>query len=235
MMRLFFFFISLIQYHFLESSYSLPHLPFYSQNGEDRYVYEKFFKDKKEGFFVEIGAHDGVSYSNTAYFEKILNWKGICFEPHPEKFKELIKNRSCILLNKAVTNSGGILDFMQINGAPEMLSGLIDNYDPQHLKRIDLELARDGGSAQIIQVDGIRLQDALCFHNIDFIDLLSIDTEGNEYQILTSIDLKKIFIDVVIVENNYNDPKINLYMRKNFYKLVKTIDGNQIYKNKRSL
>lgn len=114
-----------------------------------------------------------------------------------------------------------------------MLSGLINHYDPQHLNRIDFELSRDGGSTKIIQVECIKLEEILKNYGINHIDILSIDTEGNEYEILSSINLRKIYVDIVVVENNYNDKKINILMKKNFYKLVKTIDGNQVYKNLR--
>ena len=48
----------------------------------------------KNGFYIECGANDGVNQSNTWYFEKCLNWKGILIEPNKKIFKELIKNRS---------------------------------------------------------------------------------------------------------------------------------------------
>ena len=48
----------------------------------------------KNGFYIECGANDGVNQSNTWYYEKCLNWKGILIEPDKKIFKELKKNRS---------------------------------------------------------------------------------------------------------------------------------------------
>ena len=48
----------------------------------------------KDGFYIECGANDGINQSNTWYFEKSLNWRGILIEPNKQIFKELKKNRS---------------------------------------------------------------------------------------------------------------------------------------------
>lgn len=53
-----------------------------------------FFIDKKEGTFIEFGACDGITLSNTLYLEKKLNWTGILAEPAKKWAKDLKKNRS---------------------------------------------------------------------------------------------------------------------------------------------
>jgi len=53
------------------------------------------YLDFKDGFYIECGANDGVNQSNTWYFEKTLNWRGILIEPNKKIFKDLKKNRSC--------------------------------------------------------------------------------------------------------------------------------------------
>jgi hypothetical protein len=42
---------------------------YYSQCGEDEYIYNNYFKNKKNGKYIELGALDGVLYSNTKFFE----------------------------------------------------------------------------------------------------------------------------------------------------------------------
>ena len=61
---------------------------YYSEYYQDRYVNRCFFKGKTSGFFVDIGAYDGVRISNSLYFEQ-LGWDGICFEPDPRQFADL--------------------------------------------------------------------------------------------------------------------------------------------------
>ena len=62
---------------------------YYSQCQEDVFLNSNIFKNKKKGTYIELGALDGVLYSNTKFFEDVLGWKGILIEPHPEKFKYL--------------------------------------------------------------------------------------------------------------------------------------------------
>ena len=68
-------------------------MSYYSQFSQDKYIYETFFKNKKEpGFFLEIGADDGIRFSNCKFFEETLNWKGIAIEPRNDAFNTLIEN-----------------------------------------------------------------------------------------------------------------------------------------------
>jgi len=55
---------------------------FYSQNGED-FLLWSLFKGRKSGFYIDIGAFDGIHLSNSYYFEK-NGWDGVCVEAHPE-------------------------------------------------------------------------------------------------------------------------------------------------------
>jgi len=52
-------------------------------------------------YFIDIGANDGKTLSNTFLLEKQYNWKGICSEPLPSAFKKLIKCRSVVCDNNA--------------------------------------------------------------------------------------------------------------------------------------
>ena len=78
---------------------------YYSQSGEDNFLNANYFKNKTNGTFIELGALDGVLYSNTKFFEDTLGWSGILIEPHPYKFQELTKNRpKNFLFNNLVSN-----------------------------------------------------------------------------------------------------------------------------------
>ena len=68
---------------------------YYSQIGQDKFVNE-FFKGKLNGVFVDIGAHDGESGSNSLFLEKHRNWSGICIEPGPAEYKKLEESRTSI-------------------------------------------------------------------------------------------------------------------------------------------
>lgn len=81
----------------------------YSQYGQDITVFE-LLGSPKNGFFLDIGANDGKTYSNSLLFEE-KGWEGICIEPHPTIFVELEKTRKCHLINSCVSGTDGIVQF----------------------------------------------------------------------------------------------------------------------------
>lgn len=202
---------------------------YYSQYQQDKLLNEHIFKNKRNGIFVDIGAHDGISINNTYFYEKELGWTGICIEPIPAVFERLRANRNCICINGGIASFRGKGKFLNIMGAPEMLSGLVDKYASQHALRVDYELARDGGKKQIIEIECFKLNDLLEEYNLHHVDYLSIDTEGGELEILKSIDYKKYDISVIDVENNYNDPEFGIFMASQGYALVGKLCCDEIY------
>ena len=64
----------------------------FSQLGQDLAVVE-FYKGKEGGYFVEVGASDGIELSNSFLLETKYKWKGICCEPIPLRFQKLVVNR----------------------------------------------------------------------------------------------------------------------------------------------
>ena len=183
---------------------------YFSQKGQDKYLHEKFFLHKKNGFFVEVGAHDGISFSNTYFFEKNLNWSGLCIEPNPTVYQTLIKNRNCACEQVAIANSYTTLPFLQCNGYMlEMYSGLMDKYDPRHIERIDNEIALFGGSKEIISVNCMPLKYLFKKYQFSHIDLLSMDIEGGEESAIKTIDFSSTTINIIVVENNFNGQSLD--------------------------
>ena len=88
-------------------------MKFYSQLGQDKFLFENFFRGMRGGVFVDVGAYDGVALSNTYYFEKELGWQGICIEPNPLAFEGLSQNRNCVLLNCGVGGQEELLEFLE--------------------------------------------------------------------------------------------------------------------------
>lgn len=212
------------------SPYPRPTEGYYSQKGQDKFLNESLFKHKKNGVFVEIGAHDGISFSNTYFFERELEWKGICVEPNPNMFTKLALNRGCICEQLCISDSAGKKDFLLCTGYMlEMYSGLLDNYDPRHLDRIEQEMHQFGGDKTVISVDCITLQGLFDKHNLTSIDLLSIDIEGGELSAIKSIDFDKVYVDVILIENNFNENYVKDYLETKNYLLVQHIGKDDIY------
>jgi FkbM family methyltransferase len=208
---------------------------FYSQDKQDEYLERNIFKGYKDGFYVDVGAHDGISINNTLYFEKYNNWTGINIEPIKSVFDKLLVNRpNSININCAVSNFDGETDFLCNHGYTEMISGIRDNFDKRHLQRLENENKKHGSFTELIKVKTLKLETIFEKQNISRVNYLSIDVEGAEYDVVNSINFDKVFIDVIGFENNYSDcsiPIIN-YLYNNNYKIIhKSLDIFMINKN----
>jgi FkbM family methyltransferase len=202
-------------------------MEYYSQFGQDKFLYENFFLNKTDGFFVDIGAHDGITASNTYFFEK-LGWSGVCFEPIPSVFEKLQNNRKCITKNLALSNKSGVEQFFVLKGYSEMLSGLVNSYEENHIVRINREVEEHPNEYNYIDVNCSTFNEEIIQTHID---ILSIDTEGSEYNIMKSIDFNKYKIDFITFEMNYYDKRLlDLVESKNFT-FVENLGVDFIFKN----
>lgn len=206
---------------------------YYSQYGQDKFVNETFFKNYRGGVFIDIGAHNGISLSNTYFFEKELDWTGICLEPIPHVFEQLQKNRNCLCIRGcATTEHNARQRFLQISGYPEMLSGLIDKFDPKHMDRIMYEIKEYGGCYEIIDVPCYNLNQILEDAGINHVHFLSLDTEGGEFEILQNFDFSKCQIDVITVEDNYKVHPFIPFLESRGFIFVTTLGQDLLFVNK---
>lgn len=171
-----------------------------SQLGQDLKVIE-FYKNKTNGFFIEIGANDGIDLSNTYMLEKNYLWKGICCEPIPDKYKKLIINRpNSICCEKAIYNKSDLNVLFDIANNDDVFSGISLN--------IDCYKKYVNKNKTTITVKTITLEDLLDNCNAPlFIDYMSLDTEGSEYEILKPFNFNKYIFGLIDVEHNFIEPK----------------------------
>ena len=216
------------------TGYSQANNSFYSQCGQDSFLHHKFFSTKRDGVFVDIGAHDGKTYSNTYFFEN-RGWKGLCIEPLPEIFAQLCKNRTCICIEGCIYDKADVARFLRVGSLigehTDMLSGIVENYHPNHLRRIAREISNGAGFCEEIVVKCYSLNELLEQHNFHHVDYLSIDTGGGELDILKSIDFERFTIDVIGVENNYNGTAFEQFLKtKGYQKLTQfSYSSDEIY------
>jgi len=208
---------------------------FNSQDNQDKYLETNIFKGYKNGIYVDVGAHDGVSINNTLYFEKNNNWTGINIEPIKIVFDRLLINRpNNINLNCAVCNNDGETEFLCNTGYTEMISGIKDTFDNRHFQRLENENRKMGSTTEIIKVNTNKLETIFDKNNISKVNYLSIDVEGAEFEVIKSINFDKVFIDVIGFENNYDDtsiPIIKYLEHKNYVVIHKSLDIFMIHKN----
>lgn len=152
--------------------------------------------NKKGGYFVEFGATNGITLSNSYLLEKSFGWNGILAEPARCWHNELRANRNCIIDMRCVWDkSDEHLDFNEVSS--------------QELSTINTYSGSDGHSldrqnGNIYPVETISLNDLLEKHNAPHaIDYLSIDTEGSELTVLSAFDFSKYNIRIITVEHNF--------------------------------
>jgi FkbM family methyltransferase len=191
-----------------------------SQYKQDKFI-DYLFSKKKNGVFLDIGAYDGITISNTCFFEKERFWKGICIEPMPRIFEKLKANRHSILENCCILDKEGSVIFREITGYPEMLSGILDFFDNDHIERINNEIALYGGTYQDIPIKCRNINNILLENDLYDIDYCSIDTEGAEYPIVTSIDFEKYNIKVFTIERSEEYKRLRFFLKKKGYRYIR--------------
>jgi FkbM family methyltransferase len=165
---------------------------------------------KERGFFIDIGAADGITGSNTYILEKFYKWSGICVDPNPVFLQSLFNCRDTVVSSLCVhSETGKILPF-QFADNPDLFYGW--NFRAslrQHAEPIDFEVAK---SFREINVLTISLNDLLKLYNAPYnIDYLSIDAEGSEYAILSTFDFSKYNITCITVEHAFREDREDLY------------------------
>ena len=193
-----------------------------SQISQDLFVF--YFVKKQKGFFIEIGACDGVYLSNTLLLEK-SGWNGIICEP--SKYWQMrIRGRNCLISKKAIfSESGRKIKFDEFQTSPE-LSGFNEYLDDDNNKQ-QRSKGYKNNAFQSYEVETITLNDLIA-ENTDKkeIDYISIDTEGSEYEILKNFDFKKCSVEIFTIEHNFIKDK-----REKIYNLLTKNDYIRIFDN----
>lgn len=201
-------------------------LNYFSEYKQDVFLDQEVFSGKEHGVFVEVGAGDGVKFSNTYFFEQSRNWRGLCIEPRPVEFEKLIGNRTCACEKLCISNSGQPEKFVEFTGNwLPMLSGIERNFYEPHQLKIEEGMGQTQHNHQKIvhEMPSSSLRDLLDKHGLTEVDYCSIDTEGSELEVLESIDFDRVSIRVFTIENNYGNTEINEFMKGKGYELVSEI------------
>lgn len=214
---------------------------YYSQCGEDEYLNNNYFKNRRGGIFLEMGALDGLMYSNTKFFEDTLGWTGILVEPHPNEFKNLTFFRpNCLLYNDIVSDSKEKVNFLFFERSLSAISGIVDTLPEDHFKNwFDSNHPEIKSVSQFEAImEPVSLTEIIKTSGVDHIDFFSLDVEGHELNVLRSYDFS-IPIYLILIEcldvANPNEIEISNLLKKNGFVLVDKIAHNNIWINEREL
>ena len=201
------------------------HERYFSQAGQDKRIKDAFFRNRKDGFFLEIGAFDGVTGSNCLHFEKFMGWDGVAAEPSRTQYKFLEKNRRCKTVNKAVGFSGDNVEFVEVVEGPAMLSG-VNSEDFAMTKTF---LDNDDASRTITyNVETVSVMEMVGDRSL--VDFMSLDIEGAEMKVLESIDFDRVQMRVIAVENSdIGSPIFRTFFDGIGYRYFDTIGHDEIY------
>jgi FkbM family methyltransferase len=188
---------------------------FVAQHGEDRWLHANWsaLQLPEKGFFVEVGAADGVLFSNTLWLERAKGWHGVLVEPDPRWH---IRDRPNCLVERVAIGQPGTISF-----------GLMPN--PTHSGILRSCMSR-------FSVPSSPLTAILDKHRIEKLDVLSIDSEGTETEVWKTLDLNRWRPAIVIVEWNTEGlpdkrAEINSVWHSDGYELITQLGGNYIFRD----
>jgi FkbM family methyltransferase len=201
-----------------------PRLPLMmpSQNGEDVVLWE-FFEGKRDGFYVEVGAYDGVGFSNTYFFEAV-GWDGLLVEAVPSLHQAACQSRpNSRVVHAAAGRQAGTVRLTVVEGEGGVATLSSATPDRQRI-------VREGGRMREIDVPLVRL-DSLLEDVRQPIDFVSIDVEGLELAVLEGFDLQRFAPRVLVVEDNAQgaDPRVPEYLGRHGYVERFRLEQNAFY------
>jgi FkbM family methyltransferase len=192
-----------------------------SQFGQTDFVL-KSLSGRTNGYFVELGADDGVQTSNTLLLERSFGWSGICIEPVANRYQLLKQNRRCQTDPRCVSGVSGERVVFKVDRSATVFSGITDY----------MSTYRDR-SGDTIELVTVTLTEVLNDHNApSVIDYLSLDTEGSEFQILSGCDMTRYRFRVITVEHNHEETKrrkIRELLQLHGYAHIATIGVDDCY------
>ncbi len=185
----------------------------FSQYGEDCLVW-KFFGQSGNGFFVEVGAHDGEINSQSLFLER-KGWHGILVEP---------QSACCAMIRVRRPTA---MVFQAACGAPGQRgkAALFLNHQGSGLFSRSRPAQNECEEVQVMTLDEILEEGS-----VSQIDFLSIDVEGLELDVLRGFNIQKYRPRLLIIEDNLpNRLKVHWHLKRNGYQLVKRTGCNNWY------
>ncbi|XP_042858215.1 protein Star-like [Penaeus japonicus] len=180
--------VAYIKHHKLDSpatgprNLSKPDVVDYSQYGQTM-IFNKMLRNMTNGFFIEVGAHDGESLSNSLFFEKQHNWTGLLIEANPNLYAKLkTKGRKVYSINACLSL------------VPRCTHVFFD------VHQANAFLGRISKQKTSTEIECFPLHSILLALERNFIDLFTLDIEGDELKVLKTIPWDKIQVRLLEVE-----------------------------------
>lgn len=207
---------------------------YYGQNGEDQLI-EQYFPDGYIGTCIDIGATDGRCMNNTLHFEE-LGWNALTFEPNPAYFYQCQERRKYAYMYAISNYNADDVDFFVANldgyGIEEAITGLrVDENIFNHHVKLGYNPVIKTIKTQVRTLNWV-LENISPYTIIDFV---SIDTEGTEIDVLEGFNIEKYKPKLFVIENNFEDTRLDEYMTKFGYVKDKRVSNNDFFVRKNEI
>ncbi|MEJ6396381.1 FkbM family methyltransferase [Yoonia sp. 208BN28-4] len=196
-----------------------------SQAGQD-VVVDRVFDRKRGGTFVDVGGYDGVTGSNSIFFEQWRGWTGVLVEPVAQHLEHAMTVRRCPCLGYAVAPTDGEAEFIAVTKGFTQMSGLSDSYDPKMLERVRADPRH---AETVLKVPTKTLSSILNEAGIVHPDFVSLDIEGGELSVLEGFNFLDHRVGAWAIENNSGTPDIAKLMNSQGYELIELCGPDEIY------
>ena len=191
-------------------------------------------------FFIEVGANDGITQSNTFFLEKKYKAKGMLIEASPSLYEKcfLYRSRENIIENYALVSPDFKEEFVQLifgNLWTTQVKGKknsLEHAKKGSIRKLPIRKILGLPSDKVYKffAPAITLSKLTEKHSINHVDLLSLDVEGNELSILEGCKLEKGYIKNILIET-FDYKTINTYLTNYGYYLVKKLSAHDyLYK-----
>jgi FkbM family methyltransferase len=193
------------------------------------------YLDFDNGFFIEAGANDGYTQSNTFFLEKEKNWTGLLIEGMPELFIKCLKQRP----NSIVKNFALVADdydkktvTMHYADLMSVVDGSLKSKElqKQHIERgLNLQHLKNTYSLDVPAKTLEAVLDSI--PDLPRIDFLSLDVEGYELNVLKGLNLTKYRPKFILVEARFFQ-EVHKLLSENDYKLIEKMSKHDyLYQN----
>lgn len=189
-------------------------------------IVSSYFGQNFKGICIDVGACM-PQWGSTSYFFEKRGWKTICIEPIPSHCIELRKERA-IVVECACGSENKEADFEIVHLHNNFTQGAISSL------KVDERLINSHENLlnyrETIKVKVRTLNSILEEYGIEKVDYISIDTENTELDVLKGFDINKYKPHLMLIENNFNEPFIENYLKDFGYKKIERHQVNDYYK-----